>query len=276
MALTLHPVAPPKIVATATDTTVRPANAFADPDLPAAPPKYGQDFTFAKGRKAPGGQSVGTTEADLKAKMAALLDVFAAGDATGMARRLFAKFLAKQSAVTYFEDKDLNAAAATHPNIEYFCKAALGAPAPVGIPPAPGKTRIHQALQAAGWDVTRLAAPTDLGVPAFNQGSKALSTGDFNNGLGLMINGVQYVYAIATDYGYDAAGSTYGIKLKYIFYDVFGLDDTDLTRFGASSDSSLSKSAIGITAWWQLQHQFGYAPLVTRIVVEKEYTVPAV
>jgi hypothetical protein len=31
----------------------------------------------------------------------------------------------------------------------------------------------------------------------------------------------------------------------------------------------------GITAWWQLQHQYGYAPLVTRVVVEQSFEVPA-
>ncbi len=277
MALTLRPVAPPKIVAVATDTYLTPTHAFPDPDLPAAPPKYGQDFTFGVGRKAPRGQSVGTTEADLKPKMEKLLESFAAGDTTGMARRLVKKFLAKQTAVTYFEDADLNAAASGHENVQHFCLAALGAPIPFGIPPAPGKTRIHQALKAAGWDVTKLVAPTDLGVPAFNTGSKMFSTGDFDNGLGLMINGVQYVYAIATDYGYDAADGMYVIKLKYFLYDVFGLDDDDLNKFGADSDGRFTpKSEVGITAWWQLQHQFGYAPLVTLTTVERVHVVPTV
>jgi hypothetical protein len=36
-----------------------------------------------------------------------------------------------------------------------------------------------------------------------------------------------------------------------------------------------SAAAVGITAWWQLQHQHGYAPLVTRIVIEKMHDVSA-
>jgi len=41
-------------------------------------------------------------------------------------------------------------------------------------------------------------------------------------------------------------------------------------------DSMFSSSAaIGITAWWQLQHQHGYAPLVTRIILDKTYESPA-
>src|SRR5262249_7894800 len=145
-----------------------------------------------------GGYDVGSTEAELTPKMERLLSIFAAGDKKHMAQRLFKKFLAKRDRVYYFEDADLNAAAAAHENIKYFCDASLGAPLPFGIPPAPGKTRIHQALKAAGWDVAKLVAPTDLGVPAFNKGNKARKTEDFDNGLGLMINGVQHAYVIAT------------------------------------------------------------------------------
>jgi len=156
------------------------------------------------------------------------------------------------------------------------CAAALGAPFPFGIAPAPGKVRIHQALKAAGWDLDKLVAPTDLGVPAFNKGSKWRGTEDFGNGLGVMVNGVQHAYVIATDYAYDKAANLYGLKLKFIFYDVFGLDDDDLEEYGATSDGwTDSAAAVGITAWWQLQHQFGYPPLVTRITVEREYTVLA-
>ncbi len=102
------------------------------------------------------------------------------------------------------------------------------------------------------------------------------STDDFNNGLGLMINGVQYAYVVATRYPYDKASSKCSITLRFLFYDVFGLDDDDLNEYGASSDGFLSsKASVGITAWWQLQHQHGYAPLVTRIVLERTYEVPA-
>lgn len=65
--------------------------------------------------------------------------------------------------------------------------------------------------------------------------------------------------------------------MRFIFYDVFGLDDDDLKEFGAKSDGIFSSSAsVGITAWWQLQHQHGFAPLVTRIIVNKRYEVPAI
>ena len=270
-----YPLLPMKVVAIAKDGYLKPKNPFADPaNLPAtAAPAYGQDITSGVGRAAPGKQSVGKTPADLVPKMKKLLTTFASGDSSGMAKRLFDAFLLKQSAVTYFDDAALNTAAAKHQHIERFCNAALSAPSPGQLPS--GTKRIHQALKDANWDIKRLIAPADLGVPAFNEGSKWFSTGDFDNGLGLMINGVQYVYVLAKNYHYDASGR-YCIGLKYLFYDVFGLDDDDLLEFGAASDSVASSTAgVGITAWWQLQHQHGYAPLVTRITIEKDVEVAA-
>lgn len=280
MACTLKTLAHPKIVAIATDKYLTPTYASIDPTISSAggvPPKYGQDFTFGIGRKAPDGHSVGKTEADLKPKTGKLLKVFASSDKSGMATRLFKQFLAKQNQVLYFDDGDLNRVAAAHNNIKYFCDAALSAPNMTNR--TAGKTRIHQALKNAGWDISKLRAPTDLGVPAFNIGDKGGlfgSSGDFANGLGVMINGVQHVYVLATGYCHDSKANQYSIKLKYIFYDVFGLDDDDLTEYGAKSDGLFSgDAAVGITAWWQLQHQFSYAPLVTRIVIEKTYNAPA-
>jgi hypothetical protein len=264
------PLTPPKIVAIATDKYLTQTYQSFDPSLPGPAPKYGQDFTYTVQNTAPDDYSVGKTEAELKPKMEALLGVFASGDKSGMARRLFDKFLAKQKNRIYFDDASMNAAAEGHENIKHFIKASLG----VHLKPPPGKKRIHQALQDAGWDIKKLVAPTDLGVPAFNVGDKVWQTGDFTNGLGLMINGVQHVYVIAKGYDYDAKKKQYCIKLEYRFYDVFGLDDDDLKEYGAKSDGMFaSKAAVGITAWWQLQHQFGYAPLVTRIVITKEYVV---
>lgn len=267
----------PKLVAVATDTYLTPTNAFADKDnLPAGVvPRYGQDITTGYRRMAPKRQDVGATPAVLKPKMRKLLTIFASGDKSGMATRLFNAFLQDSCRLpAYFEDPDLNLAASKHPNISYFCDCALSAPnlAQKSI----GKVRIHQALKKANWDISKIFVPTDLGVPAFNLGSKMRSTEDFGNGLGVMINGVQHAYVIATRYNYDKAAKKYSITLKYLFYDVFGLDDDDLDEYGASSDSLFSFSAaVGITAWWQLQFQHGYAPLVTRIVVEKTYEAPA-
>lgn len=278
-----NPLAKPVIVAVATDKYLTPTYPIADSVyLPMVSGlKFGQDITFGYGRAAPKKESVGTSVADLKPKMARLLDKFAAGDRAGMARALFSEFLAGHSSVSFYSDPTLDAAAAGHGNIKSFCASAMSLPGP---PPVvwgrgnpklpPPRRRIHQALQDAGWDVTKISAPTDLGVPAFNAGSPKFSTGDYDNGLGLMINGVQYVYVLATHYLHDPKAARYCIGLRFLFYDVFGLDDDDLAEFGASDNWSVDKR-IGITAWWQLQHQFGYAPLVTRVIVDRAFEGPA-
>ena len=113
---------------------------FADStNLPFGPvPKYGQDLTFGtktssfipssrygvtayERQRRARASSVGTTEAELKPKMEKLLSIFASSDKSGMAKRLFAQFLAKQANVIYFDDRDLNEAAAAHANIKFFC-----------------------------------------------------------------------------------------------------------------------------------------------------------
>ncbi|WP_232521704.1 hypothetical protein [Paracidovorax citrulli] len=159
--------------------------------------------------------------------------------------------------------------------MEYFCSAALSAPnSPYKTP---GRIRIHQALKDADWNIRNLQVPMDLGVPAFNAGSQFFATQDYGNGLGLMINGVQHVYVIATAYGYDRERGQYQITLKFVLYDVVGLDDDDLREYGAQSDGGFSfAQSVGITAWWQLQHQFAYPPLVTRVVLTRSYEAPAV
>jgi hypothetical protein len=55
------------------------------------------------------------------------------------------------------------------------------------------------------------------------------------------------------------------------------LDDDDLNEYDiVKLPSPINPdSMVGITAWWQLQHQYGYAPLVTRTVVEQSFEVPA-
>lgn len=265
----------PRVIAIARDTYLRPRTPFPDPiNLPGvAPPLYGPDIDSSTGRKPPGAYDVGKTAAELVPKMRKLVSVFAKNDRSGMASRLVEAFLARAPAVQFFEDPDLNRAAAEHENIRSFCTHALGAP---NIPgPGNGKLRIHQALRNAGWDIHKIVMPTDLGVPAFNDGSKLKSSGDYGNGLGLMINGVQYAYCVATRYRYDPDAKTYAITIRYVFYDVFGLDDDDLKEF-AENIPRWFDSVIGIVAWWQLQHQHGYNPLVTRCVVDRTFEAPAV
>ncbi len=176
------PLLHPRLVAIAQDAYLTPTTPFSDNiNLPGiAAPKYGQDITSAFGRIAPKKQDVGSTPAELKPKMRKLLSIFASGDTSGMAKRLFDAFLTDTCRlVAYFDDASLNAAANSHPNINYFCDVALSAPNSPNK--AIGKTRIHQALQKANWDITKMYMPTGLGVPAFNLGKKAFSTEDINN-----------------------------------------------------------------------------------------------
>jgi hypothetical protein len=111
-------------------------------------------------------------------------------------------------------------------------------------------------------------------VPAFNRGTAWRGTDDFGNGLAVMINGIQHVFVVAREYYFDACARRYFIRLEYVFYDVFGLDDDDLRQFGADGGVVDSAASRGITAWWQLQHQHGYVPLITRISFERTFTVP--
>ncbi|MGZ3457848.1 MAG: hypothetical protein ACXU86_05005 [Archangium sp.] len=47
-----------------------------------------------------------------------------------------------------------------------------------------------------------------------------------------------------------------------------------LKEYGADGGWFDSDAAQGITAWWQLQNQHGYVPLITRIAFEREFRVP--
>jgi hypothetical protein len=47
-------------------------------------------------------------------------------------------------------------------------------------------------------------------------------------------------------------------------------------RMSVKDGTFHSDAGVGITAWWQLQHQHNYAPLVTRIILEKTLEVQAV
>lgn len=269
-ACVIHRLVKPRLVATARDTYLTPliSQPVNDDFLHGASLELGQDVTYGWGRAAPNGSSVGDDESTLKTRMAALLKSFAGGDRDGKAKRLFDAFLSKKSDVEVFTDAALDKAAAAHENLISFFERTVSTPGTKGADPK--KIRIHQALKDADWDVNRIRPITDLGVPAFNNGSKALSTGDFDNGLGVMVNGWQYVFVQAERYEYVSCKKQYEIDLKFVFYDVFGLDDDDLIEFGAASTWGTTAQQ-GITAWWQLQHQFNHAPLLTRALVRKTF-----
>jgi hypothetical protein len=266
-------LAQPKIIAIATDTYLTPTTYIVDPLLPGKHSLgFGQDLTFGTGRAQPHGPSVGTGPTALSSKMRLLLTEFASKDTNGKAKRLFDSFLKPHRSLVFWSNTGLTAAAEAHTNINTFVNRALSAP---NLPErTSGQVRIHQALEKASWDINAVAPVTGLGVPAFNVGDPSVKTGDFNNGLGVMINGIQHAIVVAKQYSYDRSKNEYTLKLEYVFYDVFGLDDDDLKEYGADGGFFDSDAAQGITAWWQLQHQYGYAPLITRIAFEREFKVP--
>ena len=273
-------LANPRIIAIATDgylTGSNILNSIIDPYIPETPKLhklgFGQDLSYSSSRPQPSGVSMGDNAGDLEQMMRRLLIIFAGCDKHGMAKSLFDFFLMKQTNWMYWGNSDLDAAVKAHQNIRSFVSMSLSAP---NSPErSTGKIRIHQALQNAGWDINRAVTVTDLGVPALNRGNKLFSTGDFCNGLGVMINGIQHVVVVAKSYVYKPEAKEYTIKLEYRCYDVFGLDDDDLREYGASSKYFSSMAAQGITAWWQLQHQHGYVPVITRAVFEQVFTAPA-
>lgn len=265
----------PRVIAVARDRYLTPTTPFPDgANLPGvAPPKYGQDMTCSVNRRPPGNYDQGKTVKDLEPQMRKLLGEFAVGDKNGMSKRLFDEFLKKQPTAKFFDDRDLNRVVLYHENIKHFCSAALSAP---NMPGMGGRIRIHQALRNAGWDINKMVIPTDLGVPALNEGLTWARSGDYDNGLGLMVNGIQYAYCVATKYEYDSAAQQYAISIRFVFYDVFGLDDDDLKEYGVEATAMIkSTAAAGITAWWQLQHQHGYSPLVTRMIIDRNFEAPA-
>jgi N-acetyl-anhydromuramyl-L-alanine amidase AmpD len=276
----------PFLIATAKDRNIKTRVSLAvnDDILKGARIDLGQDAQHSKGRSASDSYSVGKDEEQLKNQMRKLVDVFAAEDSENMACRLFERFLKKNREIEIFHEDSLDRAVEKHENMIAFTERALAAPGTPGVDP--GKRRIHQALMDAGWNINHAERIDDLGVPAFNKGLRGndagqwsefvnglIKTKDYTNGLKIMINSVQYVFVFVEDYRYRSCDKQYTIELKYVIYDVFGLDDDDLRVFGASGDTGRPASMIGFTAWWQLQHQFDYAPLLTKAVVKRSFTV---
>ncbi|AUX38489.1 MULTISPECIES: LysM domain-containing protein [Sorangium] len=278
----VYQLAKPFLIAKAVDSTIVPTVSLKvrDDVLHGGIMPLGQDITHSSSRALLDGYpATSNDEATLRDAMLRLLDVFAFYDRDEMAKRLFDKFLEKNGQVTIFTDDGLDMAVQASSNFIAFSDRTLAAPGTNGTDPT--KPRIHQRLKDAGWDINNVKTIEGLGVPAFNEGTKTpaplFNSGDWANGLAVMINGVQYVYVYVEKYSYDSCKGKYEIGLKFVLYDVFGLDDDDLREYGvARGVDSIFLAPRGITAWWQLQHQFGYAPVLTRAVVHKTYTVSTV
>lgn len=256
--------------------------------------EFGQDTSYSFGASArpmPFGYIDIGDEQVLKNTMLGLLDDFAQSDDKGVAQRLFDRFLAKNNEIEIFEDAALNQSVEQHENFIAFSERTLNSP--VSDPFRPSVRRIHQVLKEVNWNINRITTPLDeLGVLSFNLNflgdnlphflgdlERIPLGGDHATGLKVMINGVQHVLVYVMDYSYDSCNIAYDIKLRFVVYDVFGLDDEDLMEFGAiipfGSFPVLINAArhVGFNAWWQLQHQYGYAPLITKAIVDKTYKI---
>ncbi|MFV0386263.1 hypothetical protein [Paracoccus sp. (in: a-proteobacteria)] len=222
-------------------------------------------------------------------------------DTTGFAERYFNHMFGPVSAprplskVEYHEDADLNRLAVNHIDVGVYCDRVLNAPGPKQT----SNHRLHQALQIANWDINQIDVIDDLGVPAFkNYGfaDKINLTNDMGNGLTLTVHGLQHVSAIVKKYCYNEDAKTYSLTLTCFLYDAFGIDSDDLVEFGAPKHAFIdlqdndsfkesvlndlsefyrvhSSLAHAMNAWWLLQHSYGFAPLITRIVMEKDYEI---
>lgn len=252
---------------------------------------FGQDLTHHLDEAASHGMRfVGSDVAVLQADVRKLPKLFAKDALSGAAPDLVEAFLSKKTNIELFTDGRLDAAVEKNQNFIDFASLAMGAQA---TPNSAPKLRIHQSLEQAGWDVNRAMPVLDLGAPAFNHGRELIKFGvnteDFASGLALTMNGIQYVMIDVESYSYVSCQRRYKIDLRFALYDVFGLDDKDLAKFGAPGRllttvgaaiagepftavaGNIRDAMIGITAWWQLQHHFDYAPLITRALVRKSF-----
>jgi hypothetical protein len=238
--------------------------------IPAIPMTFGQDFEFGAGGTIPGGKpSQGANAAALVRQMEELREEVSRNDVGNLSAAYMGRFTSNVGQRLLLSSTTYNARLSSHKNIQHFMEATLAAP---GLAQrGAGKVGLHQALVRKNMDISAVALISDLGVPALNIGDPGLfrNTGDWNNGLAFMVNGIQYVFVFVTYYCYNQKAHKYDITLEYHFFDVFGLDDDDVLEYGGS----FFDFAQGVTAWWQLQHQYGYAPHITRGITSRTFTV---
>ena len=217
--------------------------------------RFDSDLSHGTGRALPHGQSVGDTVDVLSRKMRVLLQ-FAHSDRTGMAERMFNHFLAGNTEVTYFEDDDLNRAAEYHPSTDQLVHSSLG--------------HIYGHLLANNFDITMVPFSSQFAQVVFNRGSGWRKTEDHANGLTIMVDRVTTARVFIDQYSHE--GNIWNIDLRFVLYDVFGLGDNDIETFGYRSQrGNLTRIHAGFTAWWQLQHQHNFAPMITKIEFTKRF-----
>jgi len=193
------------------------------------------------------------------AMMGAIIPIINVQKNIELVKELFKEFLVKNDSIKVFEKPHLNEMINNHRNFNGFTERVLGAS-------EQGKIRIHQVLKKFGWDINKVKEANelidDLDTPAFDK-----IPGDIFSGLKVMIDGVGYIIVYVEDYIYDSCKKQYDIKLKFVLYDVFGLDDKDLNRFIRIFGFFVPE----VASWWRLQHQCGYAPLLIRSEVHRYF-----
>ncbi len=231
---------------------------------------FGKDITFGVGGKLPFGSEVSNAEAELRQKILVLPRTY---DTTGKAVNEFYAFLTKKSVPEIYTDPVLDQAVASDDNFIAFSDYTLNAPGTGHY--AAGRFRLHQALKTHDWNINIVAELIGLGGLAFNSGFAywPFQSKDHANGLTIMIDTVAHALIFVKDYNYSSKSGKYDIELVFELYDAFGLDDEDIDKagYGARTFNSLAENA-GFTAWWQLQHQFAYAPLVTKVSVTRSFS----
>lgn len=232
---------------------------------------FGADITSGTGGKLPAGEAVSSVESDLRSAIMALPKSFATTN-NAMATGEFKAFLMKKGAPEVYSDPALDKVVEADDNFLAFSDFVLNAP---GLAhQGAGRLRLHQALQRHGWNINVVPPLTGLGVLAFNSGSAAPwgVSGDHANGLTIMIDAVAHALVYVTDYSYSSAMGKYNVELLFELYDAFGLEDEDIKTYGYKAKLlNRFEENKGFTAWWQLQHQFGYAPLVTKVSVKRRF-----
>lgn len=261
----------PKLIAHARNSVARHASGktpFEDPEIPLGTSlSFGQDAEVEKGRKHPWLLRAAGNASYATELMKTLPPLFSNEDSVGMATRLCDDFLSAHPTPGLYKDDKLTEAVGQHPHFDSFKKNVLGAPGTVSVEQeAKG---IHRALSAVDWDINKLTINEEFTPCSFNISENS------TNGLGFMIGDVSHILVFADKYRYDSCEQKYEILLRFVLYDSFGLDDEDLEKWkiylpGLAYWVLGGTAYQGIIAWWQLQHEFGYAPRITKVVLKSE------
>jgi hypothetical protein len=104
------------------------------------------------------------------------------------------------------------------------------------------------------------------------------SSPDNDDFLQYNIGGIQGRALFIKDFKLNTDSRKYEIKVQFVFYDDFGVDNTDIYKqFSFSRTAAikivpaLKKGFIGMQAQWLLQHQGTAKPFVQEIIIEQTF-----